>query len=282
MNSKKLNSPILTRTSFKFLILPALASGIGFVLPFIAPNNAFAQTSPPFGPSPNVNTNVKNIFYFTPWGSQVDEDKTQSIYHVPNTQWDTVKNENIFDIEKGPNEILNFDVYLYRNTPIYRNPDELFFNLTLNLEYDSTEWIPTNILDPRQSFVPANDFIWTASASFPMPVWTLTRPPAKPLTLKQTLDNSYSGAYKLGTILGITKVPGIARHDGVSDVKISLTAFSPYDMAKFQNALTQIQDVEVQTPAPLPILGAGVAFGSIRKLRRFTAALKNNGADVIV
>lgn len=282
MNPKKLNSLILTKISFKSLILPALASGFGIILPFIASNNAFAQTSPPFGPSPNVNINVKNIFYFTPWGSQADEDKTQSIYHVPNTQWDVVKDENILDIEKGPNEILDFDVYLYQNTPIYFSPDRPFENLTLNLEYDPNEWIPANILDPRLSFVPANNFIWTASASLPMPVWTLTRPAAKPLTLKQTLDNSYSGAYKLGTILGITKVPGKARHDGVSDVKITLTGFSPYDIANFQNALPQFQDVEVQTPAPLPILGAGVAFGSIRKLRRFTAALKSNGADVIV
>jgi hypothetical protein len=29
-----------------------------------------------------------------------------------------------------------------------------------------------------------------------------------------------------------------------------------------------------QTPAPLPILGVGAAFGSIRKLRKFSSQLK--------
>jgi hypothetical protein len=38
----------------------------------------------------------------------------------------------------------------------------------------------------------------------------------------------------------------------------------------FANDFSQAQEV----PAPLPILGAGAAFGSIRKLRKFSARLK--------
>ena len=38
--------------------------------------------------------------------------------------------------------------------------------------------------------------------------------------------------------------------------------------------IDSINNTYMQTPAPLPILGAGVAFGSIRKLRKFSSRLK--------
>jgi hypothetical protein len=41
----------------------------------------------------------------------------------------------------------------------------------------------------------------------------------------------------------------------------------------FDNSLTQ-KDAPSATPGPLPILGAAAAFGSVRKLRRFSSLLK--------
>ena len=43
----------------------------------------------------------------------------------------------------------------------------------------------------------------------------------------------------------------------------------------FDNSLTQkVNPVATATPGPLPILGAAAAFGSVRKLRRFSSLLK--------
>jgi len=38
--------------------------------------------------------------------------------------------------------------------------------------------------------------------------------------------------------------------------------------------IMSISNTYQQVPAPLPILGAGAAFGSIRKLRKFSSRLK--------
>jgi hypothetical protein len=60
----------------------------------------------------------------------------------------------------------------------------------------------------------------------------------------------------------------LAAHDGEHDFMLtldSLQATKPLTL----NPLGQFQDVEVQqTPAPLPLLGVGAAFGFSRNLRK--------------
>lgn len=48
-------------------------------------------------------------------------------------------------------------------------------------------------------------------------------------------------------------------------------------MNEFIDRVSQLQAVTptaTSTPGPLPILGAAAAFGSVRKLRRFSSLLK--------
>ena len=72
----------------------------------------------------------------------------------------------------------------------------------------------------------------------------------------------------LGQIKGQTLNVGFAPHDGEHDFKITLdNFFATQPLLLSPNG--QFQDVELQqTPAPLPLLGVGAAFGFSRNLRK--------------
>jgi len=55
----------------------------------------------------------------------------------------------------------------------------------------------------------------------------------------------------------------------VNTFNVSTVGFTSFD-----NSLTQAAPTASATPGPLPILGAAAAFGSVRKLRRFSSLLK--------
>ena len=60
--------------------------------------------------------------------------------------------------------------------------------------------------------------------------------------------------------------------DPISGTFISVT--DSWTLDPNTGTIMAISNTYTQTPAPLPILGAGVAFGSIRKLRKFSSRLK--------
>ena len=75
------------------------------------------------------------------------------------------------------------------------------------------------------------------------------------------------------TIATLNSVNGMP--DGpvpISGTSISVTDSWALDPAT--GTISSISNSYTQVPAPLPILGAGVAFGSIRKLRKFSSRLK--------
>jgi hypothetical protein len=54
----------------------------------------------------------------------------------------------------------------------------------------------------------------------------------------------------------------------------SINVTDSWDITPSMGAIDSINNTYMQVPAPLPILGAGAAFGSIRKLRKFSSRLK--------
>jgi hypothetical protein len=107
------------------------------------------------------------------------------------------------------------------------------------------------------------------------------------LILNSNPSNSIIGIYDtlVSTLKFVGVNPGLDPHDGVNDFGITLkdviyrsslwgdySVFSQFpapNKDSLNNAGTEFnQVVEVQTPGPLPILGAGAAFGFSRKLRK--------------
>jgi hypothetical protein len=60
--------------------------------------------------------------------------------------------------------------------------------------------------------------------------------------------------------------------DPLSGTSIKVT--DSWEIDPNTGTINAISNTYTQVPAPLPILGAGAAFGSIRKLRKFSSRLK--------
>jgi hypothetical protein len=74
----------------------------------------------------------------------------------------------------------------------------------------------------------------------------------------------------ISTLVSVNGMP-----DGpkpLSGTSISVT--DSWNLNPATGTILSISNSYTQVPAPLPILGAGVAFGSIRKLRKFSSRLK--------
>ena len=96
---------------------------------------------------------------------------------------------------------------------------------------------------------------------------------------KVELDSAHigTGSSVTKTIAGLSPTPYLTSVDGSVDSKplggtfVDVTddysVLAAGGLNGFNNGFTQ-------TPAPLPILGVGAAFGSIRKLRKFSSQLK--------
>jgi hypothetical protein len=148
-------------------------------------------------------------------------------------------------------------------------------------------------------------FIWddfTSNGVSPDDVWTVvaefnpTLPPPNtgsysydlaitsgPLTFKDVeldVDHSGTGQEVIKTITGGSPDPLVLNSmngmpDGpkpLSGTSISVT--DSWDLNPNTGTIMSISNSYTQTPAPLPILGAAAALGSLRKLRKFSSRLK--------
>jgi hypothetical protein len=264
-NKFRLSARHLVRTvATSALSLSAVAVGL-----MASSSSVSAQVAPPFGSS--VSGQNKNIFYFTPWGKQLDDDDTPNDLHVPNTDLSAnqqVINHNIYDIEIGSNTPLNFDLFLYTVAPQYS---------LVPKQLNSFKFL-THI-DPLEYQLGLSSF---ASFSF-NPAFVNACPVLPPAgdvedgelvcnfksPLNVTNNANFANEILLGTFHGKTIVPGLSAHDGVRDFKLDLSSLTYSDATKVAMVNGQFQDVEVQqTPAPLSLLGVGAAFGFSRNLRK--------------
>ncbi len=201
------------------------------------------------------------------------------------------EDKNIYDIVKNAGDLLNFDLYLYPNSPFYATNDN-FSSITFAVSRHQVEWdFPVGGFGNawKSATIPGcsvSDSGGSANCEFLGGFSSATllsisgNPQAKdvngnPLFLKLANGLVVGGnAVKLGTILGVTPNPEFWPSDGAHDFRLTVNSFAPLlDTAK--NPINQFQDVEVQTvPAPLPILGVAATLGSIRKLRKFSSQLK--------
>ena len=94
------------------------------------------------------------------------------------------------------------------------------------------------------------------------------------------VDHFNKGVEVTKTVVGGVPSPVVLKSvDGVPDGPVELggTSISVTDSWKIASngGILSISNTYTQVPAPLPLLGVGAAFGSIRKLRKFSSQLKN-------
>lgn len=225
---------------------------------FTAPQ-ASAQAAPPFGPSIPSPPGDKNVFYFTPWGSQLDADNTPSSFflprfHVPTSALDGFQSFNVYDLEAEPGQAVDFDVYFYQTSPYYTTGD-IFEQAAFPVGYNTTEWSLISFSPPLVTGI------------------TLAHGPfANPFLYRQ--------------IKGVAVNPGYAPDDGEPDfmvrlARIDLNGFT----SQVANVSGQFQTLELQrknpssvaVPAPLPAVGLLAAWRLARKARLQT--LKRRSAS---
>jgi hypothetical protein len=220
----------------------AVAASAGFLIS-TATGASAQQKVPPFGPS--VNTQNKNIFYFMPYGQQLDNDMTLT-NHVPDTSLPTYINQNIYDIPIQPNTPLDIDLYLYTSAPQYRATPSTLTSFMFLAEFDNSEY-------KFESFVPAASI------------------------------NACPTVPGIGSMFGglecnfMSVIPGTSPDDGQEDFKLTLKdlVYTGSTKVSVANVVNQFQDVELQkVPAPLSILGVASVFGTLGKARKFSRHLK--------
>ena len=274
MNNFKLKAKTLKGKLFKSVATSVLAlSAVTGALMAVS-GSASAQVAPPFGSS--VTGQNKNIFYFTPWGAQLDLDATPE-FHVPITNLSAnpqIISNNIYDIEIGSNTLLDFDLYLYTAAPQYdTTPKQLnSFKFLTHIDPSEYQFGP----NPLASFSFNPAFINACG---------ITPPTGNAIdgelacnfspSLNVTNNPNFLNPILLGTFHGKTIVPGPSPHDGVRDFKLDLSFLKYSDNTDVAMVNGQFQDVEVQqVPGPLPILGAAAAFRFCRKARKLSARNK--------
>ena len=96
------------------------------------------------------------------------------------------------------------------------------------------------------------------------------------------LENVQAGKTKVNKVvkdaLGAT-IASLESIDGMPDGPVPISGTSikvtdSWDITPTMGAIDSINNTYKQVPAPLPLLGVGAAFGSIRKLRKFSTRLK--------
>lgn len=242
----------------------ALSAATGALL--ATSTSVSAQTAPPFGAS--VAGQNKNIFYFTPWGKQLDNDNTPNDLHVPDTDLSAnpqVINHNIYDIMIDPNTPLDFELYLYTTAPQYVAINNLhsfsFLTQVDTGEYNLTNTILGSDIDSCSATPAAGDPAGLLNCHFKANV--------------QVTPGAFANPIKLATFKGITANPDLHPGDGTSDFKITLNQLTVGSSVNVPGVANQFQDVEVQrVPGPLPILGAAAAFRFCRKARKLSARNK--------
>ena len=198
-----------------------------------------------------------NYFFFTPYGGPLDADIHSG--HNP-AQAPPI---NIYDIVIGPNKPLDFDVYLYRTHPNYNGQTFLTANFTFST--DPLEYI----------FQQASGGLGVNSTNALLGGCMTNSPSSANCTFSASTVIFSNGAIgnplKVATVTGMTVNPEPLQGNGERDFRTNLNYFELAGTPPLVpvNGEAQFQDVEVQqTPAPLPLLGAGAAFGFSRNLRK--------------
>jgi hypothetical protein len=201
-------------------------------------------------------TGSGNNFYFTPFGSQLDDDMNGNHNPIPGS-------DNIYDIMIGPGVTQEFELFIANeftqgggNWAGFPANGGLITNIQFGFEWDVTEYV-------------VNDFL-KDNAVCTSPSTNVPTPGKLDLTLNGCNINATNGApvnfTYLGSAVGITVKPGLAPHDGERDFKVFLKSIT---VANNNYTSGQFQDVELQyVPGPLPLIGVGAAFGFSRSLRK--------------
>jgi hypothetical protein len=261
VKAKSIKVSLLKSTATSVLALSAMTGVL-----IASGTSVSAQVAPPFGSS--VAGQNKNIFYFTPWGIQLDSDNTPNDLHVPDTDLSAnpqVINHNIYDIRIGPETLLDFDLFLYTTAPQYTAANTLhsfsFSTLIDTDEYNLNNTLLGSDIDSCTYTPTPGDPAGLLNCHFKANV-TVT-------------PGAFANPIKLATFKGVTVFPGLEPHDGISDFKITLNQLTVGSSVNVPGVANQFQDVEVQhVPGPLPILGAAAAFRFCRKARKLSARNK--------
>jgi hypothetical protein len=239
----------------------ALSAATGALL--ATSTSVSAQAAPPFGAS--VAGQNKNIFYFTPWGNQLDNESTPNDLHVPDTDLSSnpqVINHNIYDIMIDSNTPLDFDLFLYTTAPQYVAINNLH-SFSFSTLVDTSEYYLTNT-------ILGSDIEYCTVLPYPAGLLNCHFK-----ANVQVTPGAFANPIKLATFKGITASPGLHPHDGISDFKVTLNQLTVGTSVNVPGVANQFQDVEVQkVPGPLPILGAAAAFRFCRKARKLSARNK--------
>jgi hypothetical protein len=138
--------------------------------------------------------------------------------------------------------------------------------------YDD-EWTALAVFEP--SIGPPNTGSYSYDLAITQPGWTfkdveLDSDHVGTGTKANKVVTDSSGAIILASLESINGMPD--GPDPLSGTHIKVTDSWEIDPAT--GKIMAISNSFTQVPAPLPILGAGAAFGSIRKLRKFSSRLK--------
>jgi hypothetical protein len=267
VKAKSLKVSWLKSAATSVLTLSAMAGAL-----MATGTSVSAQVAPPFGSS--VAGQNKNIFYFTPWGDQLDGDNTPNDLHVPDTDLSAnpqVINHNIYDIEIGPKTPLDFDLYLYTTAPQYNVGANFLTSFEFLTKVDPKEYKFTR--NNLASFAPNPALVNNCTVPDADINSVLTCNFVAPLAVANNAN--FLNGVLLGTFQGITVNPGLAPDDGKSDFRLDLSFLRYSNNNDVAGVNGQFQDVEVQhVPGPLPILGAAAAFRFCRKARKLSARNK--------
>jgi hypothetical protein len=135
------------------------------------------------------------------------------------------------------------------------------------------EWTTLAVFDP--SIGPPSTGSYSYDLAITQPGWTfkdveLDSDHVGTGTEANKVVTDSSGAIILASLESINGVPD--GPDPLSGTHIKVT--DSWEIDPMTGKIMAISNSFTQVPAPLPILGAGAAFGSIRKLRKFSSRLK--------
>jgi hypothetical protein len=222
------------------------------------PLSAVVGLSMASAPSASAAPPTGNYFFFTPYGGPLDDDKHSG--HNP-AQAPPI---NIYDIVIGPNTPLDFDVFLYQIHPDYNGQTFLTANFTFST-------------DPLEYIIKQAGGGLGVNSTGALAGGCITSSPSSG-NCTFSADNvvfnngAIGNPLKVATVTGKTVNPEAWPGNGERDFRTDLTSFQlagTPPLVLVNGASAQFQDVEVQqTPAPLPLLGAGAAFGFSRNLRK--------------
>lgn len=238
------------------------------------PTNAHAENVIPTNPIQTL-----NHFFFTPYGAQLDGDTNcDGFGHNPVNISECGANslsKNIYDIEYADHTPLDFDVWLATKAPDYPAVGTNITSFSFNWSTDINEYVVQHVdVEPEwrnNGSGPGVTGCSISQSTLTGSTGTFFVDQCVGTTLSR--DASISNFIKVFTLRGTTVHVGISPHDGARDFYLHLSNLK-YGSTPDTLNLNEFQDVEVQTPAPLPALGITAAFASIRRLRKLSKAFR--------